>query len=325
MINIKMNESFKKYIKSVVSILFLIIVGGLIMYFSRPPENFPKKIDIEVKQGVGISELSETLFEQKIIRSPLMLKLAVMVLGQKGKILSGEYRFNYPQNLFTIASRLSEGRFGFSKVKIVIYEGSTASDMALIILKSIPNFNAPAFAVLAKPYEGYLLPDTYIFYENVGAREVIKVMQDNFNKKAKPILDKYKLSEDGIKKVITIASLIEEEVRDYQDKRIVAGIIKNRMDKNMFLQFDTPFWYILNKTSAEITLKDLAMDSPYNLYKNKGLPPTPISNPGLESIEATLNPLPTKYFFFLTDKDGKVHYAETYNEHLKNRAKYVEP
>lgn len=322
---IKFKDIIKKKLQLVLVIFGIVIITFISLYYARPPKDFPKILDVNVKQGTGISELSETLFEKKIIRSPFMLKLTVMILGQKGKILSGEYRFNYPQNLFTIASRLSEGRFGFAKVKVTIYEGSTVSDMAVTILKSIPNFNAPAFVVLAKPYEGYLMPDTYTFYENVGAREVIKVMQDNFNKKAGAVLNKYHLSDEGIKKVITIASLIEEEVRDYQDKRIVAGIIKNRLDKNQYLQFDTPFWYILNKTSEEITLKDLASDSPYNLYKHKGLPPTPISNPGLESIEATLNPLPTKYYFFLTDKEGKVHYAETYDEHLKNRAKYVEP
>lgn len=321
----KITNIIKKKYKLVIITIFSLFIISNILYYSEPPKDFPKIIVINVKQGTGISDLSDTLFEKKIIKSPLMLKVAVMILGQKGKILSGEYRFNQPQNLFTIASRLVEGRFGFSKVKITIYEGSTVSDMAITILKSIPSFNASGFVALAKPYEGYLLPDTYLFYENVEPREVIKVMQDNFDKKAGIILNKYKLSDEGIKKVITIASLIEEEVRDYQDKRLVAGIIKNRLEKNLYLQFDTPFWYILNKTSEEITLKDLASDSPYNLYKHKGLPPTPISNPGLESIEATLNPLPTKYYFFLTDKDGKVHYAETYDEHLKNRKKYVEP
>jgi UPF0755 protein len=319
----QLKNIFREYFKYVIILFFISVAIGFVLFVSRPPQDFPKKIDIYVKDGGNISTLSEELYNKKIIRSPFLLKVAVMVLGPKGKILSGEYRFEYPQNAFTIASRLSEGRYGFSKIKITISEGNNVSEVALIMLKNIPGFNASAFLALAKQYEGYLMPDTYYFYENVTPREALRVMLGNFEDKTKVLFDKYSLSEEGKKKVITIASLVEEEVNDMQDRRIVSGILMNRLEKNMPLQLDTTFWYLFNKGSLELTRKDLATDSPYNLYKYKGLPPTPITNPGLNTIKAVLNPLPTKYLFFLTGSDGVVHYAETYNEHLENRKKYI--
>ncbi len=315
---------FREYFKYVVVLFIISIFIGIILYISRAPDNFPKKIDIYVKDGGNISTLSQDLYEKNIIRSPFLLKLAVMILGPKGKILSGEYRFEYPQNTFTIASRLSEGRYGFSKIKVTIFEGNNVSEVALIMLKNIPNFNASGFLALSKQYEGYLMPDTYYFYENVTPKEALRVMLQNFENQTKPLFDNYSLSEEGKNKVIKIASLVEEEVSDMQDRRIVSGILMNRLEKGMPLQLDTTFWYLFNKGSLELTLKDLATDSPYNLYKHKGLPPTPITNPGINTIKAVLNPLPTKYLFFLTGDDDVVHYAETYNEHLANRKKYIE-
>ena len=160
----KLKNIFREYFKYVIVLFAISIIIGIILYISRPPQDFPKKIDIYVKDGGNISTLSEELYNKKIIRSPFLLKVAVMVLGPKGKILSGEYRFEYPQNSFTIASRLSEGRYGFSKIKVTISEGNNVSEVALIMLKSIPGFNASGYLALAKQFEGYLLPDTSHFY-----------------------------------------------------------------------------------------------------------------------------------------------------------------
>ena len=109
-----------------------------------------------------------------------------------------------------------------------------------------------------------------------------------------------------------------------EDKRIVSGILWKRINMEMPLQVDAPFAYILGKTSEELTREDLAFDSPYNTYLNTGLPPTPITNPGLESLEAALRPIETPYVFYLTDTEGTVYSAETFEEHVGNKKRYLQ-
>ena len=120
-----------------------------------------------------------------------------------------------------------------------------------------------------------------------------------------------------------MASVLEKEVRDAKDMKIVSGIFWKRIEMGMALQADSTLDYERNKTSAELTSDDLKTDSPYNTYTRSGLPPTPIDNPGLNAITAALNPTASPYLYFLTDKDGKVYYAKTFEEHKKNKAKYL--
>ena len=121
-----------------------------------------------------------------------------------------------------------------------------------------------------------------------------------------------------------MASIVEREATSSIDRRMIAGILWKRIATNMPLQVDPPFYYILGKDSASLTLSDLAVDSPYNLYKHTGLPPTPIDNPGLDSIVDTINPTASNYLFYLSDKNGRMHYAATLDGHTANANKYIE-
>ncbi len=121
-----------------------------------------------------------------------------------------------------------------------------------------------------------------------------------------------------------MASLVEEEASNSTDRRIIAGILWRRLAHNMPLQVDAPFYYIIGKGSSQLTLKDLSMDSPYNLYKHTGLPPRPIDNPGLDAIVDTITPTTTDYLYFLSGRDGKMHYASTFEGHVANKGKYLE-
>lgn len=123
--------------------------------------------------------------------------------------------------------------------------------------------------------------------------------------------------------IIIMASLLEKEAKTEQDRKIISGILWKRLDVGMPLQVDASLNYINGKTSAEMTQKDLNQDSPYNTYKYKGLPLTPICNPGLDAISVALNPISSPYWYYLSDKNGIIHFAKTFEEHKENKFKYL--
>ncbi len=147
-------------------------------------------------------------------------------------------------------------------------------------------------------------------------------MRANFDKKISTLTLDTKPGGRTLKDIIIMASIVEEEARGLEDKKIVAGILWKRLDDNMLLQVDAPFYYLTAKKGS-FTLDDLKIDSPYNTYLYKGLTKGPISNPGLESIMAAINPVKTKYYFYLTGKDGKMRYASTYDGHIQNKNIYL--
>jgi UPF0755 protein len=207
---------------------------------------------------------------------------------------------------------------------VVVPAGLASPDIARVIKRSIPSFDTREFAALAKPYEGYLFPDTYSFTATTTPQEAVDAMRKNFDARTGWLLTFNTLKNRSVGDVVKVASLVEEEASSYMDRRIISGIIWKRLDRGMPLQLDAPFFYVLGKFSHELTYNDLAMDSPYNLYRNKGLPPTPIDNPSLGSIKAALNPIKTSYLYFLSDNDGMIYFSETYEEHMAKRGKYID-
>ena len=226
-----------------------------------------------------------------------------------------------------VAFRTAYGIQDLNKIRITIPEGANSKDITKIISKAIPTFASSTFYGLAKADEGYLFPDTYYFYQNTTPDQVISEMQLNFNAQlleisssTKVFTKKNKITMDEI---VTMASIVEKEATSTVDREIIAGILWKRIADKYPLQVDPPFYYILGKNSSQLTFDDLAIDSPYNLYKNKGLPPTPIDNPGLDALYATVNPTTTKFWYYLSDSKGNMHYAATYDQHLVNKALYV--
>jgi UPF0755 protein len=177
----------------------------------------------------------------------------------------------------------------------------------------------PADATL----EGYLFPDTYEVSTDQTCEQMIDAMLINFGNKLTPELqEKIKGQDKTIFEVVTMASLLEKEVKTLEDKKIVAGILHNRLQMGMPLQLDSTVNYITGKNDPGVLIKDTQIDSPYNTYKYKGLPIGPISNPGMDSISAALEPTETDYLYYLSD--GKTYYAKTLKEHAANRAKYLD-
>jgi UPF0755 protein len=131
------------------------------------------------------------------------------------------------------------------------------------------------------------------------------------------------ISGKSLNDIVIMASIIEKEGTNLNDKKKISGVLWNRIDIGMALQVDAPFVYFLGKNTYQLTLEDLQIDSPFNTYINKGLPPTPIANPGIESLKAAINPERSDYLFYLADSEGTTHFSETYAEHLKKKKLYL--
>lgn len=315
----------KNHLRQTISVILVITAIFLLttIYYSIAPNNFPKREILVIKQGVYLADVANILKEKNIIKSTILFKVYLMLSSGHRQVVSGNYLFDKPQSSLKVASRIATGAQGLPKIKITIFEGMTTKDIGVAIKKNIPNFDINTFNLLAKQYEGYLFPDTYFFYENVTPDEVINVLRNTFNQKIKSNLLLLQTFGKSIKDVVIMASIVEKEATSSIDRRIISGILWKRIDMGMPLQVDPPFYYFLNKDSSQITLKDLAIDSPYNTYKNKGLPPTPIDNPGIDAILDTINPTKTKYLFYLSDKKGNMHYSPNYEGHLVNKKKYL--
>ncbi|MFA6273037.1 MAG: endolytic transglycosylase MltG [Candidatus Paceibacterota bacterium] len=316
--------NFKKYFSDWRCLLAIFILLGFANYFFfNYPANFPKNTLLSVEKGVTIRQTANFLEQNNFITSPFWFIAFNRMLSGGHGVLAGDYFFGKPQNLFTISRRLSRGDFGLTPVVVFIPEGSSVKEIAAILDKVLPSFDEAEFIKKAEDKEGYLFPDTYNFSPNIKPLAVIEAMEKNFNEKIVSLEEKISAFGRPLKEVIIMASLLEEEARKLETKQMISGILWKRIEIGMPLQVDASFQYVNGKNSFNLTTEDLATDSPYNTYTRKGLPPGPITNPGLDSILAAVTPTESQYLYFLTDKDGVMHYAVTHDQHVANKTKYL--
>ncbi len=305
---------FLKLASATVAVLFVMVSIAAFV-----PRQFPVGTTVKVAKNTSLSQVADMLAEKNVISSPFLFKVAVK-LGQ-GTINAGSYAFGKPQNLWTVAKRLVRGEQGLEKIKVTFPEGSTNSDIAWILLKNIPDFNAPYFIKITQGYEGYLFPDTYFFYPNTSATEAFTELRENFDKKFETLSMDIKLSTRKAVDIVIMASMLEREATNTEDRGIISGILWKRFDEGMPLQVDATLVYLTG--DSEVTIDHTKIDSPYNTYKNKGLPIAPISNPGINALRAAAQPVKTPYYYYLSDAKGKMHYATTFAGHQVNREKYL--
>jgi UPF0755 protein len=288
---------------------------------STAPRNFPTHTIVTVRSGAGLVEVANTLKDTGVIRSASWFRTVIVALGGESKLQSGDYHFSYPQNIYSVASKIIHGDYGIERVKVTIPEGFTKKKIQSLFDERFTAFDHREFMNAAK--EGYLFPDTYPIPVNATASSTIALLHDNFLKKIFPYSGEIAASGRSLNEIITMASIIESEANTKIDRTIVSGILWKRLKQGLPLQVDATLTYINGKESKDMTQADLAVDSPYNSYVYKGLPPTPIANPGLESIEAALRPATSTYMYFLTGNDGKMYYAKTFDEHRANIQKHL--
>lgn len=285
------------------------------------PIGFPSGAYIRIDKGATLTAVAQTLEERRIVDSAFKFKVVTKILGDDRHIVAGEYYFSRQENMFWVALRVLNGDFETVPVRVTVPEGATVNDISMILLQKVPEFNRREFVERAK--EGYMFPDTYFFRPGQSTEAILSVFENNFRVKMLKVQKEILASGHTQEEIIIMASLLEKEAADTQSRRMIAGILWHRIEIGMPLQVDAVFPYIIGKNSFTLTLEDLKIDSPYNTYKYKGLPIGPIANPGLDSILAAATPVKTKYVFYLSDMNGKFHYATTYAQHLVNKKKYL--
>ncbi|HXK39721.1 MAG TPA: endolytic transglycosylase MltG [Candidatus Paceibacterota bacterium] len=311
----------QRFFSSRRSLVICAALLALFIAFFHTPRAFVPETLVSIPAGTPFSEAARLLKESGVITSAPLLRIAMLAGGGAEAMKAGDYLFERPEGTLSVARRLANGRYDLVTVRVLLPEGSTSKDMGRLLAEKLPHIDADVFGREARGFEGYLFPDTYFFLPTATSGEVIGVLRTTFDEKARGILSDE--STFSAADVVIMASILEEEAKTPEDKHIVAGILWKRVHEGMRLQVDAPFVYLLGKASHELTQEDLVLDSPYNTYLYEGLPPAPISNPGLESLEAALRPMETPYWFYLSDSEGMIHYAETFEEHVANKQRYI--
>lgn len=303
------------------SIAFVLCAFYLGLY--RAPDNFKEGHIVTIEEGVTLEGIAQQLAADNIIRSPFLFRAGVIALGGETSARAGDYHFGERQGALAVAYRIANARFGLDPVVVRIPEGLSVEEIAAQIEGTLEGFDPELFKVLAKGHEGYLFPDTYYFLPNAKAGDVYRIMRRTFDSRIEEIRDQIDAFGMPLEDVVTMASILEREASDYETKRTIAGVLWNRIEIGMPLQVDAAFVYLLGKGTNQLTLEDLRVDSPYNTYTNTGFPPTPIGNPGLESLRAAVNPEESDYFFYLADKNGITYFSRTFEEHKQKKALYL--
>lgn len=299
------------------------LLGFLVWQQTKAPENFPSGALVEISEGSSVRDISRQLYEEGIVRSEFALYAILVALHDPTSIKASIYKFKEPQNAFSVATRLAAGEFGFSLVRFVHYEGETNEALAKRAAEVLEVFDPEEFINLTKEKEGRMFPDTYLIPESYTAKELMILLEATYESRIEPLRPVIRQSNYTEDEVIIIASIIEREGSTRESKRLIAGVIENRIALGMPLQLDASIEYVLDKPLSELTPEDLRIDSPYNTYINVGLPPTPIGNPGLTSIEAVLRPTESDYLFYLTGRDGNFYFAKTLAQHNANINAYL--
>ncbi len=314
-------------------IILLIIIAvagagfiGVKNYFGDGPLAENKLVLIE--RGSGVSAIANTLKNENIIAQPLVFKLATRVTGSGSKLKAGEYEFPAGISMEKVISLLEAGKT-FDR-KVTIREGLTNYQ----VVKLLNAREDMTGVITAIPPEGMLLPETYHYTKDQDRQKKINEMAVAMKKTVDEL---WEGRAEGLpiktkKEALILASIVEKETAVPSERKKVAGVFINRLNKKMLLQTDPTVIYAITKGKIQdegkgplgrrLLRKDLKIDSPYNTYKYAGLPPGPIANPGKASIEAVLNPEKHEYIFFVADGTGGHAFGKTLAEHNKNVANW---
>lgn len=322
----------------------LIVLGCVFIASQIGPydKNNKKDIVVNIPNGSSVSTISNILYENQLIKNKDIFKIYVKVSKKAPSIKSGTYLLNQTYSNEEILDLLVSGKIHHVGNKITIPEGSTSKEIIDILIKNNIGKKEEYEALINNPsefhnkfeflkeddivsLEGFLYPETYFIDEKATEKEVITIMLAGFNSVyTDEVKAQVKNSKMTLQQVVSLASIVEKEAVKDEDRPIIASVFFNRLDIGMPLQSDATIQYIFEERKKIVTYADLEIDSPYNSYKNKGLPPTPISSPGIKSIKATLNPATTKYLYFVAKMDGGNNYSETYDQHLIYVQQYKE-
>lgn len=274
-----------------------------------------REVSFEVEPGQSASAVAVRLSEQGIIKGPRAFALFARLTGAGSSIKAGTFALKEGMSYAAILSALTVSTAA-KEVEITIPEGYTAKQVGEVARAALPHVTQAQWDEAAAGKEGYLFPDTYRFHADASAADVVGKMRATFDMR---MAENGIVQGDGFARAVTLASILEREVRGAEDMAQVSDVFRKRLATGMPLQADSTVNYATGENRPSVTYEDLRVDSPYNTYKYPGLPPGPIGNPGVEAIKAALNPAKNPYYYFLTTPEGEVKYARTFEEHLGNR------
>ncbi len=315
-------------------ILFLILIIILSLFFLyhhslKPIEG--EDVIFDVQSGEGVVLISEKLEEAGVIRNKYSFILYNLFKGRHRSLKAGKYLLSPRMGTRDISEKLFLG--DVLKKRVTIIEGWNNNDI-IDQLEKKEICSREEFSLLSKEdfsydflednLEGYLFPDTYYLHYDVSCKEFVREVLNNFDSKlTEELRGEIERRGKSISEIIKAASLIEKEVRTFEDKKIVSGIIWRRIEIGMPLQIDATIAYLTGRRTTRISLQELKIDSPYNTYLNKGLPIAPISNPGIKSIKAAIYPKETNFLFYLSKPTGETIFSRNLEEHNIAKAKYL--
>lgn len=322
-------------------VTFLLVAGAALswLWFSlnAPYRNYPdESILIEVSQGMSVEAIGEELEKKGVVQSADLFWLYTRLSGKTRSLKAGEYQFEDPLSTIEVVRKLDMGDIHYHRVTVP--EGLDIEETSALFVAagfaSPEEFETATRLVTliahvdgeAENLEGYLFPDTYFLPRGTSASEIVEGMVrrffDNWTEEFDRRADELDMS---VRKIVTLASLIEKETALVQERRLVSAVFHNRLKKGIKLACDPTVIYAVKRIKefdGVINRSDLDLDSPYNTYLYPGLPPGPIASPGAESISAALNPADSNYLYFVSKNDGSHVFSSTYAEHSRAVRQY---
>lgn len=295
-----MKKRPRHFLRLIAAALILLGVYGL--WATRAAADFPVGRAVAIPEGATISRTGEILQAANAVRSPLVFRAALGLLGGNSGARAGDYWFEKPLSTWQVAWRLARGEFTDEPVRVTVPEGLSAEALVNLLLKKFPRLERPELEALIAARLGELLPDTYFWPPGITAEKVITNMVRNFERQTAPLAAAIAAAGRPQQEILALASLVEKEASDYETRRLIAGVLWKRLDAGMPLQVD------------------VAPET----YEKKDLPPGPIANVSLAALRATLDPEPSDYWYYLSDRRGETHYAVDFSEHKENKSKYLQ-
>jgi UPF0755 protein len=321
----------------------LIVVLGVFIWWkenTKPVSTNTEVSDFVITKGTNAEKVGQQLYEKGFIKSPLAFKFYVQLFDKTQKIQAGQFKLSPSYTMTQVVDALSKGP---TELWVTIPEGLRREEVAekVITALELKGEDAETFRIdflkQTEGLEGMLFPDTYLFARDANAQKVVSTLKNTFDKRIADLGGDVPATGYSTNQIIVLASILERETKnkDPEERPTVAGIYYNRLKLGMPLQADATLQYAIANDKCQMAngkcedwwptvfREDYTFKSPYNTYANNGIPPKPISNPGLSSLKGAVHPIKTDYLFYIHDKEGVIHYAKTLLEHNKNAADYI--
>jgi UPF0755 protein len=322
-------------------IVILLVAGGLTVgsyvildqYGNTPVSDIDRNVIIQIRSGQSFRDTARQLTDSGLLHNSIKFRLLARIRRLDTKIQAGEYSLSFRITPNELLDNLSTGKTILYSVTIPegynvyqignLLENNEIMDSEVFVAAALSSERARKAGIEGNSFEGYLFPDTYRFPKVVDADTVLKIMITRFREVFVPEWEK---KSDAIRfsfhEVVTLASIVEKETGDPSERPLIAAVFLNRLKRGMRLESDPTVIYGIEDFDGNLTRRDLATYTPYNTYRIKGLPPGPISNPGLDSLKSILNPEDKPYLYFVSKNNGTHHFSRTIKEHNRAVRKY---